>query len=114
LPPDILMGVAARRNAQKRAAQADVKASLAELRAPIAEMLEISLAVLIERADQIYSQTMLLGRGHVHQCLQSPRCGTRKKAAGLMGGKSSEPAFSCGAFCSTILHYVALLRLHRL
>jgi hypothetical protein len=62
LPPDILMAVAARRNAQKRAARADVKALVAELRAPIAEKLEITLAVLIERADQIYRQAMLAGQ----------------------------------------------------
>jgi hypothetical protein len=62
LPLDILMAVAARRNAQKRAARADVKALVAELRAPIAEKLEITLAVLIERADQIYRQAMLAGQ----------------------------------------------------
>jgi hypothetical protein len=55
-------GSCARRNAQKRAARADVKALVAELRAPIAEKLEITLAVLIERADQIYRQAMLAGQ----------------------------------------------------
>jgi hypothetical protein len=35
---------------------------VAELRAPIAEKLEITLAVLIERADQIYRQAMLAGQ----------------------------------------------------
>jgi phage terminase small subunit len=55
-------GSCARRNAQKRAARADVKALVAELKAPIAEKLEITLAVLIERADQIYRQAMLAGQ----------------------------------------------------
>ena len=55
-------GSCARRNAQKRAARADVKALVAELRAPIAAKLEIPLAVLIERADQIYRQAMLAGQ----------------------------------------------------
>jgi phage terminase small subunit len=55
-------GSCARRNAQKRAARADVKELVAELRAPIAEKLEITLAVLIERADQIYRQAMLAGQ----------------------------------------------------
>jgi hypothetical protein len=35
---------------------------VAELRAPVAEKLEITLAVLIERADQIYRQAMLAGQ----------------------------------------------------
>jgi phage terminase small subunit len=55
-------GSCARRNAQKRAARADVKAFVAELRALIAEKLEITLAVLIERADEIYGQAMLAGQ----------------------------------------------------
>jgi hypothetical protein len=53
-------GSCARRNAQKRTARADVKALVAELRAPIAKKLEITLAVLIERA--IYRQAMLAGQ----------------------------------------------------
>ena len=55
-------GSCAQRNAQKRAARADVKALVAELRAPIAEKLEITLAGLIERSDQIYRQAMLAGQ----------------------------------------------------
>jgi phage terminase small subunit len=55
-------GSCAQRNAQKRAARADVKALVAELRAPIAEKLEITLVELIERADQIYRQAMLAGQ----------------------------------------------------
>jgi phage terminase small subunit len=47
------------KHAHKRAARADVKALVAELKAPIAEQLEITLAVLIERADQIYRQATL-------------------------------------------------------
>jgi hypothetical protein len=35
---------------------------VAELRAPIAEKLEITLAVLIERADQIYRQAIVAGQ----------------------------------------------------
>ena len=54
-------GSCAQRNAQKRAVRADVKAMVAELRAPIAEKLEITLAVLVERADLIYRQAMLAG-----------------------------------------------------
>ena len=75
MPPDILMGVAARRNAHKRAARADVKALVAELKAPIAEKLEITLAVLIERADQIYRQAMLAG---AIQCRYWCAKGTRR------------------------------------
>jgi hypothetical protein len=50
-----------RRNAQKRAARADVKALVAELSALIAEKLD-TLAVLIARADQIYRQAMMAGQ----------------------------------------------------
>jgi hypothetical protein len=35
---------------------------VAELRAPIAEKLEITLAVLIERADQIFKRAMAAGQ----------------------------------------------------
>jgi phage terminase small subunit len=55
-------GSCAQRNAQKRAARADVKAMVAELRAPVAAKLEITLAVLIERADQIFKQAMAAGQ----------------------------------------------------
>jgi hypothetical protein len=50
------------RNARRRAARADVKRMVAELRAPVAEKLEITLSLLIERADQIYRQAMLAGQ----------------------------------------------------
>jgi hypothetical protein len=35
---------------------------VAELRAPVADKLEITLSLLIERADQIYRQAMLAGQ----------------------------------------------------
>jgi phage terminase small subunit len=41
-------GSCAERNARRRAARADVRAMVAELRAPIAEKPEITLALLIE------------------------------------------------------------------
>jgi phage terminase small subunit len=50
------------RNARRRAARADVKAMVAELRAPVVDKLEITLSLLIERADQIYRQAMLAGQ----------------------------------------------------
>jgi hypothetical protein len=50
------------RNARRRAARADVKAMVAELRAPVADKLEIALSLLIERADQIFKQAMAAGR----------------------------------------------------
>jgi hypothetical protein len=55
-------GSCAQRNAQKRAARADVKAMVAELRAPVAEKLEITLSLLIERADMIFRQAMAAGQ----------------------------------------------------
>jgi phage terminase small subunit len=77
-------GSCARRNAQKRAARADVKALVAELRAPIAEKLEITLAVLIERADQIYRQAMLAG--------QFNAAISALKELGILSGKRIERA----------------------
>jgi phage terminase small subunit len=55
-------GSCAQRNAQKRAQRADVKRMVAELRAPVVDKLEITLSLLIERADQIYRQAMLAGQ----------------------------------------------------
>jgi hypothetical protein len=79
----IPMGVALRRNAQKRAARADVKALVAELRAPIAEKLEITLAVLIERADQIYRQALA---GQFNAAISA------LKELGVLSGKRIERA----------------------
>jgi phage terminase small subunit len=50
------------RNARRRAARADVKAMVAELRAPVADKLEITLSLLIERADMIFRQAMAAGQ----------------------------------------------------
>ena len=50
------------RNARRRAARADVKAMVAELRAPVADKLEITLSLLIERADTIYKRAMAAGQ----------------------------------------------------
>jgi hypothetical protein len=50
------------RNARRRAARADVKAMVAELRAPVADKLEITLSLLIERADQIFKRAMAAGQ----------------------------------------------------
>jgi phage terminase small subunit len=55
-------GSCAQRNAQKRAQRADVKQMVAELKAPIADKLEITLSLLIERADQIFKQAMAAGQ----------------------------------------------------
>jgi hypothetical protein len=62
LPPATLTATAPPRNARRRAARADVKAIVAELRAPVADRLEITLSLLIERADQIYRQAMAAGQ----------------------------------------------------
>ena len=50
------------RNARRRAARADVKAMVAELKAPVADKLEITLSLLIERADQIFKRAMAAGQ----------------------------------------------------
>jgi phage terminase small subunit len=50
------------RNARRRAARADVKAMVAELRAPLVDKLEITLSLLIERADMIFRQAMAAGQ----------------------------------------------------
>jgi hypothetical protein len=50
------------RNARRRVARADVKAMVAELRAPVADKLEITLSLLIERADMIFRQAMAAGQ----------------------------------------------------
>jgi hypothetical protein len=55
-------GSCAQRNAQKRAQRADVKRVVAELRAPVADKLEITLSLLIERADTIYKRAMAAGQ----------------------------------------------------
>ena len=55
-------GSCARRNAQKRAQRADVKHMVAELRAPVADKLEITLSLLIERADQIFKCATAAGQ----------------------------------------------------
>ena len=55
-------GSCAQRNAQKRAQRADVKRMVAELRAPVADKLEITLSLLIERADMIFRQAMAAGQ----------------------------------------------------
>jgi hypothetical protein len=55
-------GSSAKSNAGKRAQRADVKRMVAELKAPIAEKLEITLSLLIERADQIFKQAMAAGQ----------------------------------------------------
>jgi hypothetical protein len=56
------IGSCAQRNAQKRAQRADVKRIVAELRAPVADKLEITLSLLIERADMIFRQAMATGQ----------------------------------------------------
>jgi hypothetical protein len=50
------------RNARRRAARADVKATVAELRAPVADNLEITLSLLIARPDMIFRQAMAAGQ----------------------------------------------------
>ena len=55
-------GSSAKSNAGKRAQRADVKRMVAELKAPIAEKLEITLSLLIERADMIFRQAMAAGQ----------------------------------------------------
>ena len=55
-------GSCAQRNAQKRAQRADVKRMVAELRAPAADKLEITLSLLIERADQIFKRAVAAGQ----------------------------------------------------
>jgi hypothetical protein len=52
----------ASRNARRRTARADVKAMVAEPRAPVADKLEITLSLLIERADQIFKRAMAAGQ----------------------------------------------------
>jgi phage terminase small subunit len=55
-------GSSAKSNAGKRAQRADVKRMVAELKAPIADKLEITLSLLIERADMIFRQAMAAGQ----------------------------------------------------
>jgi hypothetical protein len=45
-------------NARKRAQRADVKRMVAELKSPIADKLEITLPLLIERTEQVYKEAM--------------------------------------------------------
>ena len=77
-------GSCARRNAQKRAARADVKALVAELRAPIAEKLEITLAGAI-RARGSDLQTGDVG-GQFNAAISA------LKELGVLSGKRIERA----------------------
>jgi hypothetical protein len=69
-------------NARKRAGRDDVKRMVAELKAPIADKLEITLPLLIQRADEIYKQAMLVG--------QFAAAGNALKELGVLSGKRVE------------------------
>ena len=69
------------RNARRRAARADVKAMVAELRAPVADKLEITLSLLIERADQIFKRAVAAGQFNA----------ARLRACGSSSSRTSMP-----------------------
>jgi hypothetical protein len=74
-------GSCAQRNAQKRAQRADVKRMVAELRAPAADKLEITLSLLIERADQIFKRAVAAGQFNA----------ARLRACGSSSSRTSMP-----------------------
>jgi hypothetical protein len=69
-------------NAYKRARRADVKRMVAELRAPIADKLEITLSWLIEENLQLYREARAAG--------QIRDAGERLKELGVLSGKRVE------------------------
>jgi hypothetical protein len=69
-------------NAYKRARRADVKRMVAELRAPIADKLEITLSWLIEENLQLYRLARAAG--------QIRDAGDRLKELGVLSGKRVE------------------------
>jgi hypothetical protein len=69
-------------NARKRAGRDDVKRMVAELKAPIADKLEISLSWLIEENLQLYRLARAAG--------QNRDAGERLKELGVLSGKRVE------------------------
>ena len=70
------------RNARRRAARADVKAMVAELRAPVADKLEITLSLLIEETFSTYRLAKAAG--------QYGPAATLLKELGVLSGKRVE------------------------
>jgi hypothetical protein len=70
------------RNARRRAARADVKAMVAELRAPVADKLEITLSLLMEETLSTYRLAKAAG--------QYGPAATLLKELGVLSGKRVE------------------------
>jgi hypothetical protein len=82
LPPDTLTAIGPPRNARRRAARADVKRMVAELRAPVADKLEITLSLLIEETFSTYRLAKAAG--------QYGPAATLLKELGVLSGKRVE------------------------